>query len=117
MKVEFKRRKKPEGFSKVTISFKEMTQGAALALCHALNEYARKSAVCEDLEIALNHAVQRENKTREDQELFEVISLTPMETMAFSALWDTISEIQDHEGRIHVSEEKSAFESDSESPV
>jgi hypothetical protein len=68
MKSEFKRTNRG-----VTISFKEMTQGEALALCHALDSHATKSAVCVDVEVALNHAIQRDGKTDADQELFEAL--------------------------------------------
>jgi hypothetical protein len=67
MKTTFKRNKNGE----VSISFQNMTQGKALALCHALHTYAIMSPVCDDLEISLNHAIQEAGKTDEDQELFE----------------------------------------------
>jgi hypothetical protein len=66
MKTTFKRNKAGE----VSISFQNMTQGKALALCHALDTYAMTSPVCEDLETSLNLAIQRDGKTDEDQELF-----------------------------------------------
>ena len=59
----------------VTVSFSEMTQGEALALCNALDKHALVSPVCEDLEITLNHAVQREGKDDNDQELFEALAI------------------------------------------
>lgn len=71
MKTTFKRNKAGE----VSISFQNMTQGKALALCHALDAYAMTSPVCEDLEISLKNAVQQAGKTDADQEL--LISLTP----------------------------------------
>lgn len=71
MKTTFKRNKAGE----VSVTFQNMTQGKALALCHALDNYAMTSPVCEDLEISLNNAIQREGKTDADQELFEALAI------------------------------------------
>lgn len=54
----------------VTITFKNITQGEALALCFAISERAENSWACEDLKTSLGHTIQREGKTDQDQELF-----------------------------------------------
>ena len=69
MESTFKRNKSGQ----VTITFKDMTQGEALSLCHALDGYATVSPVCEDLEFSLNHAIQKAGKDDKDQELFEAL--------------------------------------------
>jgi hypothetical protein len=71
MKTKFKR-----SSCGVSISFNDMTQGQALALCNALNNHAITSPVCEDIEISLNHAIQKDGKTDNDQELFETLAIS-----------------------------------------
>lgn len=70
MKTIFKRNED----GKVTITFEDMTQNEALALCDALDIYAMDSQVCETVGISLNEAIQRSGKTDEDQELFEALN-------------------------------------------
>ena len=71
MKTTFKRNAK----GLVSVSFAGMTQGEALSLCNALDKHAMVSPVCEDLEIALNYAIQREGDNDQDQELFEALHI------------------------------------------
>ena len=80
MKTTFRRTRPRTGYSKmnrkgqalVHIIFSDMTQGEAMALCHALKNYS-SSPVCEDLRVSLQYTIQDAGKTDQDQELFECI--------------------------------------------
>ena len=69
MKVDYKRSKS----GLVSVAFKDMTQGEALSLSHALAIHAENSPVAEDLKVFLNYAIQRNGKTDQDQELLEAL--------------------------------------------
>ena len=65
MQTEFKRTNKG-----VTVTFKNMTQGESLALCHALSKHATTpSPVCLDLLLSLKYTIQRRGV--EEYELYE----------------------------------------------
>ena len=75
MKIEFKRNKTGQ----VSVQFRDMTQGEALALCHALRERVNLgSLVAEDLQAFLRNAIQGANNPEwrdKDQDLFEAIGV------------------------------------------
>jgi hypothetical protein len=59
------------------IAFKDMTHGAALALCHALQAHSNTSPVCDDLRDVLQHSVRvADGWASSDwhQELFEALT-------------------------------------------
>ena len=69
MKTTFSRNKSGQ----VSVSFKEMTQGEALSLCHALDVYAPHSVVANDLLLSLRRTIQTNGKTDYDQQLFTAL--------------------------------------------
>ena len=71
MKTTFTRKKS----GKVSVSFKDMTQGEAFALCHALDKHALVSLVCKDVETSLKYTILRDGRSDEDQELFEALTM------------------------------------------
>jgi hypothetical protein len=77
MNSKFKRNKS----GKVSVTLKDMTQGEALALCHALSQYSThspvKPAVADDVRQSLRHTIQQSwSNSNDDQELFEALGET-----------------------------------------
>jgi len=76
MKVNFKRKARKLGlFPVMNISFKEITQGKAIALCNALVQHAQTSIVTADLVEALRNQVQQNSQGGDDdQALIQILS-------------------------------------------
>lgn len=67
MTTKFKR-----GKQGVSISFNELSQGQALALCNAIKSY--QTAVGQDVACSLINALNRDGKTDQDQQLLDAFS-------------------------------------------